>query len=838
VGLTESRSTAQKSASLLRLRGPLASDPSARILNAQLLGLLCWVALQYAVFLPFFAVRKPAAAALATLLAVSYLTSLALLRSGRLRGAELSYLLPTWIVATILIYGSGGIHSPALVFYAALPISVAWLLGYRGALAGTILCLATSLVMVIVEVLGVPPPRYFSANPWPAWFVLLFAILIAALPVIAVLRALNESLALSRHQLEELHRAQEALRAERDLVSGIMETSPAGIVAFNRDGDITFTNAAGESILGLSRTDAVKRSYNSPEWRLTTFDGGAVTDENLAFARVRSSLRPVQDVCFALEQPGGRRVLLSVNAAPVFTSGGEFGGAVASIQDVTERRNVEAELVHYREHLEELVRQRTAELVQARDAALAANHAKSLFLANMSHELRTPLNAILGFASLMSDAPDTPDTQRGQLQIVTRCGEHLLELINEVLETAKIEAGGLSADNAPFDLDGLVMEIADMIRVRAAEKGLQLSLQKAPGVPSVITADAAKLRQILINLMGNAVKFTERGGIDLRLDSHTAGNMCMLTIEVADTGIGIASADQERIFQPFVQAGKTLTEGGTGLGLAICRQYAGIMGGSLGLESAPGKGSRFRVTLPVQLAGPADVRAHDAGSQPVIAIEPGEPEYRVLVVEDKIENWMLLERLLRGAGFQVRLAPDGAAAVSEFQAWHPHFIWMDWRLPVMDGREATKRIRALPGGRDVKIAAVTASVFDEERSAILSAGVDDFVRKPFRSSEIFDCMERHLGVKYVRGNRTAASPLLPLPVLSAELLQALPEELRADLANAVLHTDISRVTAAISRISEGHPILGAVLASHAARLAFTPILQAIRPPADTVRGNS
>jgi CheY-like chemotaxis protein/anti-sigma regulatory factor (Ser/Thr protein kinase) len=459
----------------------------------------------------------------------------------------------------------------------------------------------------------------------------------------------------------------------------------------------------------------------------------------------------------------------------------------------------------------------------ARDQAQAANRAKSVFLANMSHELRTPLNAILGFSNLLREDA-VSFKQRKDLDIINRSGEHLLHVIDDVLDMAKIEAGRRELEIAPCDLGTLVGDVMDMIRVRAERKGLELLLVSPPEFPRYVRTDAPKLRQVLINLLGNAVRYTEEGGVALRLNTTPADESQhrLLTFEVEDTGPGIAAEDQARIFDAFVQVGKT-TQKGTGLGLTITRQFVELMGGTIHVNSTPGKGSTFRVEVPVEVVRESEVIAPLAGSGRIVGLEPGQAECRVLVVDDETENSALLERLLQGAGFVLRVATDGAQAVETFREWRPQFIWMDLRMHVMDGFEAVRQIRGMEGGREVKIAAVTASVFAGERSDVLAAGFDDFIRKPYRPEAIFDCMARHLGVRYLR-----AEALPPTPgELRPEDLATLPEELRKDLSNAVTSLDRALIAGVIQHVAERNTALGAALAQHADRFAYTAILNAV-----------
>ena len=472
--------------------------------------------------------------------------------------------------------------------------------------------------------------------------------------------------------------------------------------------------------------------------------------------------------------------------------------------------------------------ERTRELQIAKDAAEAANRAKTIFLATMSHELRTPLNAILGFSSLLREGA-VSEEQRHDLDIISRSGEHLLTLINEVLDVAKIEAGRGVLEITSCELTGMVRDVMDMMRGRAEAKNLALFLVQSPEFPRYVRIDGPKLRQVLINLLGNAIKYTERGSVTLRLDAARAQitGWLLLTFAVEDTGIGITGEDQACIFEAFVQVGKRTAQRGTGLGLTISRQFVELMGGTIHVESTPGEGSRFYVKLPVERAEESEARAPRGDGARIIGLEPGEPEYRILVIDDERENRLMLERLIEGAGFHVRVAENGAQGVELFQTWRPHFIWMDLRMPVMDGVMATRQIRALEGGREVKIAAVTASVFDDQRSEVLAAGLDDFVGKPYWPSEIFDCMGRHLGVRYRQGEAAPALPDEPAAALRPEALEALPAELFRELRDALVALHAERIAEIIVRVSERDSVLGSALARFANRFAYTAIFEAI-----------
>lgn len=504
----------------------------------------------------------------------------------------------------------------------------------------------------------------------------------------------------------------------------------------------------------------------------------------------------------------GNHLWIRTAAQPVYEEG-KIVRVVGNLIDITDRKHAEEELRQYKDQLEEKVQQRTSELLLARDAAEAANKAKSVFLANMSHELRTPLNAILGFSQLLCIDPALPTDQREHLKIINRSGEHLLTLINDVLEIAKIEAGRLQLEIAPLDFGNLVHDVAEMMQLRAEAKGLQLQLEMPSDVPRYLKGDEARLRQILINLVGNAVKFTERGVITIRCATHPNEQLHLL-IEVEDTGPGISTQDQKRLFKPFTQLAEGGDQKGTGLGLTITKQFVEMMGGVITLKSVMGKGSRFRVELPVvptqavELAKP-EVKSHGK----IIGLAPGQPRYRILITEDQPENRLLLQQLMTDIGLDVQLANNGEESIKVVQAWQPDLIWMDWRMPVMDGEEATRRIRQLPEGDKVKIVAVTASALMEEQQEMLGAGVDDFVRKPFRFDEIYDSLSKQLDIRYEYED--ALEEQEEDAVLTPAMLSVLPPKLRQDLRDALESLEIERIATTINEINTVDTKLGSIL---------------------------
>ncbi len=470
----------------------------------------------------------------------------------------------------------------------------------------------------------------------------------------------------------------------------------------------------------------------------------------------------------------------------------------------------------------------------AQEKAEAANKAKSVFLASMSHELRTPLNAILGFSRVLQDDARLSAEQRETLDIINRSGEHLLRLINDVLDMARIESGRTEPEYSPVDPRHLALDLIDLMRVQAEEKHVALRLDASAELPRFVLTDAAKLRQVILNLLGNATKFTPHGEIVLRLiaspdPTQTGPHGLRLAVEVEDTGIGIAAGDQARIFDPFVQVSDIAMRKGTGLGLAITRQQVELLGGQITVDSAPGRGSRFRVELPVEGLDAEATAALAVERRKVVGLASGQPDFRILVVEDEMANWLLLKHLLEGIGFrQLRMAENGAAGLDAFRAWRPHLIWMDIRMPVMDGLEATHRIRALEGGQAVKIVAITASAFKDEHEEIMAAGMNDFIRKPYRVEEIVDCLVRHLGVRFVYADAAIPNPAATSAALPPEALANLSPALREELGTALLSLDGDRVADLVERVTAQSPTLGNWMKDRAARLDYTAMLHSLQ----------
>jgi signal transduction histidine kinase/DNA-binding NarL/FixJ family response regulator len=535
----------------------------------------------------------------------------------------------------------------------------------------------------------------------------------------------------------------------------------------------------------------------------------------------------------------------------------------------------QSQLQQQAQSLEERVRQRTAELLEAKEKAEAADRAKGTFLATMSHELRTPLNAILGFAQLIKYDKSIAPSQQENLNIITRSGEHLLELINDILDMSKIESGRMLLVENAFDLYYLLDIVEQMFQLQAREKGLDLKFDRALEVPQYLRADEQKLRQILINSIGNALKFTQRGSITVRVritddssqqtNSNTGENPApqelsensqetgemgtekdsfqdllpianyQLKFEIEDTGCGIPLEDIEGLFEPFVQS-KTNQgfQEGTGLGLTISRAFARLMGGDLTLiRTAVGEGTTFAFDIKVTLAEAIEVDV-TAPLRRIVGLEAKQPTYRLLVVEDGWENRQLLVKLLQPLGFEVKEAVNGLEALEILESWKPHLIWMDLRMPVMDGYEATQQIRAKLEGQAMAIIALTAHLFKEERAAILSAGFDDCVTKPFREVELFAVMSQHLGVRYLyeesAGNYEEAATNETSSeenILSADAIASLPTEWLNNLKRAIIIGDTDAMELAIAQIRTQNNAIASAISRDLDNFEYDKILELI-----------
>ncbi|MEG4055474.1 MULTISPECIES: AAA family ATPase [unclassified Microcoleus] len=611
------------------------------------------------------------------------------------------------------------------------------------------------------------------------------------------------------------------VKERENRLTQFIDAMPIGVAVHDTTGQITYANQTAHQLSAIPTIPEANTEKLAEACQLYL----AGTNELYPTAQipiVRSLAGEnvkVDDIEFRRHD---RVVSLEVSSTPIVDETGKINYAIATFQDITDRKQAEKVLADYNRTLEQQVSDRTLELQReiierqrAEDAAQEANRAKSTFLANMSHELRTPLNAILGFSQLLNRSSNLLQEQQEHLGIITRSGEHLLGLINQVLDLSKIEAGRTTLNETNFDLHRLLDDIENMFQLPAENKGLQLLVERMSDVPQYVRTDEIKLRQILINLLSNAIKFTSEGGIYVKIKKQNfAQQICF---EVEDTGAGIDVSELDKLFEAFVQT-KTGEESqqGTGLGLTIARSFVQLMGGEMTVSSRAGGGTIFKFDIKVNAVESAD-RQREQPTRRVIAIAPNQPRYRILIADDAFDNRQLLLKLLSAIGFEVYEAKNGREVIEKWEQYSPHLIFMDMRMPVMDGYEATKQIKAkassrsplVNGGGGIEsqataIVAITSSSFEEEKAFVLSTGCDDFIRKPFREANIFDALHKHIGVQFVFEELNAAPSFTEneVNVLTKTAFSELPTELVANLQQAISNLDVEQMQTVISQIRE------------------------------------
>ncbi len=605
------------------------------------------------------------------------------------------------------------------------------------------------------------------------------------------------------HDITDRLQADVALRESEKRYRSLADNSKVGILQITPDGSTIYANPFMTKMIDAEDPVEVEGrnviEFVEPSSREIIAKERAKRHQNI------SSTYELELVSLK-----GVKKNVMITAAPIMNDDDKLESIISSIIDITDRKKAEGELR------------------SAKNAAEAANLAKSTFLANMSHELRTPLNAILGFSGLMMRDTNLSTEQLSNLESIGRSGEHLLALISDVLELSKIEAGKVILQPEKFDFYHLLFVIEEMISQRARDKGLKLNVERSSNVPQFICCDQRKLRQTLINILGNAVKFTKRGMISLRVKRERN----TLNFEVEDTGAGIAHEELDMVFGVFVQSTSGQeSKQGSGLGIPISQKFIQMMGGELTVESTVGKGTIFRFDVEVEITDNVDLKISEPESR-VIGLVPGQQIFKLQVVEDDELSRKLLVSLLSKIGFEVRGAADGYEAVKVWKEWQPHLIWMDLRMPLLDGYEATKiiksTIKASQSTVDTRVIVLTASAFEENKAKAFDSGCDDFVRKPFRESDIFKTMSKHLGVRYTykeEDEPNQSSPIAgQLPTVALHSIMAyLPQNLLEKLAEAADSCNPDWVEQIIDEIRIHSDHLGAELTQLSQKFAYTDI---------------
>jgi len=625
----------------------------------------------------------------------------------------------------------------------------------------------------------------------------------------------EQLLALQRSE-SEIHRRAEQLAGEvalhKQYADNVLRSIADGVFTIDVQHRITSWNPGAEAITGLLASHVIGRLC-AEVLHSDRCDSKSLCDSAGCPAdRACAGRRPLPPVEVTHSYLGGRKVVMSLSAAPLLDDRGDPAGAVCVFRDVSRERDLLSNIQR-------------------------ANQAKSLFLANMSHEIRTPMNAILGFSQLLLKDRALGSTQRQHLDTIVRSGQHLLSLINDILDMSKIEAGRVELCTAAFDLRDLITDLAAIFRLRTNARGLLFRVEMADNVPFVVLGDGHKLRQIFTNLLSNAIKFTERGQVIWRLRSERAEDGAWrLLADVEDTGPGIPAVDLGRIFDAFVQTSAgARAGGGAGLGLAISREFVRLMGGTISVDSVVGKGSTFRVSVRLDECDAASA-AGSGSARRVVGIRPGQPRFRVVVACGAGEGPDPLALMLDAVGFETRQAGGVDEVLSVVEEWSAHAVFVDVAERPRGGLEIIGRIKALQKGKRTPVVAMVGRGDGVQRVQVLGMGADDVVGMPLREPEVFQKLWACLGVEYVYLRQDAAGrPAVGSPLTMRSLravLDTAPADLTGELRDATTAGDIDRMLSLIDRIEEVDATAGSALRELADGFEYQQLLDSLPPEGD------
>lgn len=584
--------------------------------------------------------------------------------------------------------------------------------------------------------------------------------------------------------------------------SAAFQDAPIGMALISPEGLWIKVNDALANLLGYAPAELMDLTL--PE----IFHPGDRTVEEAERQRLINGI--IDNYCLEIRclHQQGHEVWVLLNASQVQSQRGVPPDCIVQVQDIHKRKQAEEALQRLNTNLEQLVDERTSQLNEAIETAEIANQAKSRFIANMSHEFRTPLHGIMGFSQLLLKDDQITLDQQSSLNTIHRSSEHLLSLVNEVITLSKVEAGMLTYESKDVNLHDLCEGVQDLFSLQAVSKNIQFQIYLAPDIPQYVRTDAQKLRQILINLLGNALKFTKQGSVDCQVQWRSASSEAsshQLRFTIQDTGPGIPEHLLPQLFNSFTQDPLTRDSfGGIGLGLTLCQRFIHLLKGDISIDSVEGKGTTVSFHIPVELGEP--VLELSVSKKTAVGLAENQIPYRILVVEDYSDNREILVMMLETVGFEVKEAENGQEAVDFNQTWHPHLIWMDLQLPLLNGLEATRLIKAQTQNPPV-IIAITAQALEADEVKALKAGCDNYLRKPYKATQVFDKMAQHLDITYRYDTPSPTRPATnPIP-LTIKQLDSMPRSWVQLLHEAAIKLDEDMLDQLMKDIPHDQPSL-------------------------------